>query len=53
VKLSLPKALRRLLQRKGELSLRVTAKIKDQAGPTRTIKEPVKPRLTRTPKRSR
>jgi hypothetical protein len=53
VKLKLPKQLRRLLKRKGRLSLRLTAKVKDPAGRTRTVTKKVSPRLKKrpTPKR--
>ena len=45
VKLKLPKTLRKLLKRKHKLSLRLTAKVKDPAGHTRTVKKTVKPRV--------
>ena len=45
VKLRLPKALRKLLRRKHRLSLRLTAKVKDPAGHTRTVKKKIKPKL--------
>ena len=45
VKLRLPRALRRLLKRKGKLSLRLTATVKDPAGNIRTVKKKVAPRL--------
>src|SRR5215211_1537034 len=51
IKLKLPKPLRRLLQREHKLSLRLTAKIKDPAGNTRTVNKRVTPKLKR--KRSR
>ena len=47
VKLKLPKALRKLLKRKNKLSLRLTAKLRDPAGNTRTVKKTVKPKLKR------
>ena len=47
VKLTLPRALRRLLKVKRQLSLRLTATVKDPAGHTRTVKKTVKPKLTR------
>jgi hypothetical protein len=53
VKLKLPKALRKLLKRKHRLSLRLTAKVKDPAGHTRTVKKTVKPKLKKKRKRSR
>ena len=45
VRLKLPKALRRLLRRKGKLSLRLTARVKDPAGNTRTVRKRVSPKL--------
>jgi hypothetical protein len=45
VKLKLPKALRRLLGRNHKLSLRLTAKVKDPAGHTRSVNKLVKPKL--------
>jgi hypothetical protein len=45
VELRLPKVLRRLLKREGKLKLRLTAKVKDPAGNTRTVKKRVTPRL--------
>jgi hypothetical protein len=45
VKLKLPRALRRLLAREGKLSLRLTAKVKDPAGNSRTVTKRVSPRL--------
>ena len=47
VKLKLSKTLRRLLKRKGKLSLRLTATVKDPAGNTRTARKNVSPRLKR------
>jgi hypothetical protein len=47
VKLSLPEAARRLLQRERKLSVRLTATVKDPAGHTRTISKTVEPKLTR------
>jgi hypothetical protein len=47
IRLRLPKALGRLLQRKGRLRLRLTAKVKDPAGNTRTVRKTVTPRLRR------
>jgi hypothetical protein len=49
VKLRLPPALRRLLERKGKLSLRLTANVNDPAGNTRTVKKKATPNLNRTP----
>jgi hypothetical protein len=51
VRLKLPKPLRKLLERKGKLSLRLTATVKDPAGNTRTVKKTVKPRLQKKRKR--
>jgi streptogramin lyase len=51
VKLKLPKTLRRRLVRKHKLSLRLTVKVKDPAGHTRTVGKTVRPKLKR--KRSR
>jgi uncharacterized delta-60 repeat protein len=45
VRLRLPTALRRELRRKGELKLRLTARVKDPAGNTRTVRKKVTPRL--------
>jgi hypothetical protein len=45
VKLKLPRALRRLLKRTHRLSLGLTARVKDPAGHTRTVKKRVKPKL--------
>jgi Ca2+-binding RTX toxin-like protein len=47
VKLTLPKALRRLLKRRHSLALRLTAKVTDPAGNTRTVRKTVKPKLKR------
>jgi hypothetical protein len=47
VKLRLSRALRRLLARKHKLSLRLTAKVHDPAGNTRTVKKLVAPKLRR------
>jgi hypothetical protein len=47
VKLSLPKAARRLLRRKRTLSLRLTAHVSDPAGQTRTVRKTVQPKLMR------
>jgi hypothetical protein len=51
LKLRLPTVLRRLLGRKGKLSLRLTAKVKDPAGNTRTVKKKVTPKLKRKRRR--
>lgn len=51
VKLKLPKALRRLLKRKHKLKLRLTAKLKDPAGDTRTVKKRVTPKLKKKRRR--
>jgi Ca2+-binding RTX toxin-like protein len=45
VRLKLPKALRRKLARKRRLSLRMTAKVRDPAGNTRTVRKTLRPRL--------
>jgi hypothetical protein len=45
VKLKLPKALRKLLKRKGKLTLRLAATVKDPAGNTRTVRKRVSPKL--------
>jgi hypothetical protein len=47
VKLKLPKALRRLLERKGKLSLRLTAKVEDPVGNARNVNKKVTPKLKR------
>jgi hypothetical protein len=47
IKLALPKPLRRLLQREHKLALRLTAKVKDPAGNTRTVNKRVTPKLKR------
>ena len=47
VKLALPSTLRRLLAREHKLTLRLTAKLKDPAGNTRTVRAKVSPRLKR------
>jgi len=51
VKLKLPKTLRRLLKRTGKLKLRLTAKVKDPAGNTRSVKKQVTPRLKKQRRR--
>ncbi len=43
----LPKVLRRLLRRKGKLTLSLNAVVRDPAGNTRTVKKRVTPRLKR------
>lgn len=45
VRLRLPEALRRLLKRERKLSLRLTARVRDPAGNTRTVRKTVAPRL--------
>lgn len=45
VKLKLPRPLRRVLRRKGKLRLRLTAKVEDPAGNTRTVRKTVTVRL--------
>ena len=45
VKLTLPKALRRLLKRKRKLPLRLVARVTDLAGNTRRVETTVRPRL--------
>lgn len=52
VALKLPKLLRQRLQRTGRLRLRLTARLADPAGSTRTIHKRVAPRL-KTPRRAR
>jgi hypothetical protein len=47
VKLKLPASLRRVLKRTGKLSLQLTARVKDPAGNSRTVKKKVTPRLKR------
>jgi hypothetical protein len=47
VKLKLPRPLQRLLKRTGKLSLRLTMKVKDPAGTTRTVKKRLTVRLKR------
>ena len=47
VKLVLPSTLRRVLARKHKLTLRLTAKVNDPAGNTRTVRARVSPRLKR------
>jgi hypothetical protein len=47
VSLRLPTALRRLLVRNHKLSLRVTAKVKDPAGNTRTVQKRIAPKARR------
>jgi hypothetical protein len=45
IKLKLPKALRRRLERKRRLTLRLVAKVTDPAGNTRVVRKTVKPTL--------
>ena len=47
--LKLPKTLRELLKRKRRLSLRLTAKVTDPAGNTRSVRKRITPRLARRP----
>jgi hypothetical protein len=47
VKLALPRPLRQVLQRRRKVSLRLTAKVTDPAGNTRTVKKKVTPKLKR------
>ena len=47
VKLKLPASLRRLLKRNGKLTLRLSARVRDPAGNTRTVAKKVSPRLKR------
>ena len=47
VPLRLPKVLQRQLKGNGKLSLRLTARVRDPAGNTRTVKKKVTPRLKR------
>ena len=51
IKLKLPIALRRVLARKQKLRLRLTAKVTDPAGNTRTVRKRVTPRLAKNPRR--
>jgi hypothetical protein len=51
VTLRLPKVLQRLLKREGKLRLRLTAKVKDPAGNTRTVKKSVTPKLKKKRRR--
>jgi YVTN family beta-propeller protein len=51
VKLSLPKSLRTVLKRKHKLSLALTARVKDPAGHTRTVRKTVSLRLKTARKR--
>jgi Ca2+-binding RTX toxin-like protein len=53
VELKLPRALRRRLARKGRLSLRLTAKVGDPTGNSRTVAKTIKPQLRRRRTRSR
>jgi hypothetical protein len=47
VRLALPKALRRALARKRKLKLRLTARVSDPAGKTRTVRKQVTPKLSK------
>jgi hypothetical protein len=47
VKLKLPAALKRTLRRTGKLTLKMTVKVKDPAGTTRTVKKKITARLKR------
>jgi hypothetical protein len=49
VRLKLPKSLRRALQRRRKLALRITATLRDPAGNARTVRKTLRPRLRRTP----
>ena len=51
VRLALPKPVRRVLKRTGRVRLRLTAKVTDPAGNTRTVKKRVTPKLKRKRKR--
>lgn len=51
VKLALPRTLRGLLQRRGKLALRLTARVVDPAGNERTVAKRVAPRLKGTRRR--
>ena len=53
VRLALPKALRRVLKRTGSLRLRLSAKVKDPAGKTRTVNKRVKPKLKKKKRKKR
>ena len=50
VKLTLPRTLRRLLARRGRLSLRLSARVQDPAGNTRTVNKRVTP-MRKQPRR--
>jgi hypothetical protein len=47
VKLKLPAAMKRTLRRTGKLTLKMTVKVKDPAGTTRTVKKKITARLKR------
>jgi hypothetical protein len=47
VKLKLPAALQRELKRRGRVSLRLTVRVKDPAGTTRTVTKKITARLKR------
>ncbi len=49
IKLTLPRPLRRQLQRQRRLALGLTAKVKDPAGNSRTVTKRVTPKLKRKP----
>ncbi len=51
VRLRLPRSLRRLLVRRGRLSLRLAARVQDPAGNKRTVRKRVGPRLRRARRR--
>jgi Tol biopolymer transport system component len=51
VRLRLPRAVRRLLRRRGKVSLRLTARVTGPAGKTRTVKKRVTPRLRKKRRR--
>jgi hypothetical protein len=47
IRLKLPKPLRQVLAQQGKLKLRLTAKVTDPAGKTRTVRKRVTPRLAK------
>ncbi|MDQ3870791.1 MAG: hypothetical protein M3301_04140, partial [Chloroflexota bacterium] len=53
ISLKLPTALGRLLRRKHNLSLRLTAKVRDPAGHSRTVNKTVSPKLLEKRRRRR
>ena len=51
VRLRLPRYLRRVLARRGRLSLRLALRVQDPAGNKRTVRKRVGPRLRRASRR--